>query len=201
MFWKRRSEEPVVPEWLIVGLGNPGGEYAHTRHNVGFVVIDELARKHRIKMGKAKHRALTGVGRISGVQVVLAKPLTYMNLSGQAVAPLARAYGLKPERVLVVVDDMNLDLGRVRLKPKGSSGGQNGLKSIIATLHTEEFPRIRIGIGSVAKGGATGHVLSHFSPQERSAIDEAIDRAVEGCEAVATEGLERALSLVNTPKS
>jgi PTH1 family peptidyl-tRNA hydrolase len=198
MRFQLRKVHPV--EWLIVGLGNPGGEFRGTRHNVGFEVVDRLAAKHRLKLNRGRRQALVGQGRIGGVEVVLAKPLTYMNLSGQAVSALARLYALKPDRILVVSDDMDLELGRVRLKPKGSAGGHNGHKSIIQSLGTDEYPRLKIGIGAAPAGGID-HVLGGFTPDERLLIDRAVDSAVNGCEEVVASGVERAMSAVNLPKS
>jgi PTH1 family peptidyl-tRNA hydrolase len=197
--FRRKPKPEISPEWLIVGLGNPGGEYRGTRHNVGFEVVDRLAAKHRIEFNKGRHRAVSGAGKIGGVQVALAKPLTFMNLSGQAVAAIARQYGLKPERILVIADDMDLVVGRVRLKPKGSAGGHNGHKSIIQSLGSEEYPRLKIGIGQPARGGID-HVLSGFDQNERPVIDDAVRHAVEACEAVTSHGVERAMSMVNLPQ-
>lgn len=196
MFRRRPPEPQVQPEWLIVGLGNPGPEYARTRHNVGFEVIEALAARHRIKLATRKHRAVFGWGRIDGVAVVLAKPLTYMNLSGEAVAPLSREIGLKPERIVVIADDLDLDVGRVRMRPKGGAGGHNGHKSLISALGSNEYPRIRIGIGKGDRS-TIDHVLSRFSPDERDLVAEAIERSVVGLEALVRDGLERALTLVN----
>jgi peptidyl-tRNA hydrolase, PTH1 family len=193
----RRKPTPTVhPEWLIVGLGNPGAEYKGTRHNVGFEVIELLAERHRIKLDTSKHRARIGVGQIGGVPVALAKPLTYMNLSGQSVAPLARMYGIKPERILVVADDLDMVVGRTRLKPKGSAGGHNGHKSLIAALGTNEFPRLKIGIGS-ADTGAIDHVLGKFDREELDVIKEAIHRSADGVETTVQQGLEAAMNQIN----
>jgi peptidyl-tRNA hydrolase, PTH1 family len=195
MFWKK-SIPGLPPEWMIVGLGNPGGEYKGTRHNVGFDVIDRLAEAHRIKIGRAKHRALTGAGKMGDTQVLLAKPLTYMNLSGQSVAPLARENQLKAEQVFVVADDLDLPVGKLRIKLGGSAGGHNGHKSIIAALHTQDYPRLKIGIGKTRKDGTIDHVLGAFDREERECIDEAIRAAVKACEALATGGTQAALKVV-----
>lgn len=197
--FRRKPKPDRPPEWLVVGLGNPGGEYRGTRHNVGFEVLDRLAAKHRIKIGRGAHRALLGKGSVAGVEVVLAKPLTYMNLSGQAVAAVARQYGLKPAQILVIADDMALNVGRIRLKPKGGAGGHNGHKSIIQSLGTDEYPRIKVGIGEPTAGGID-HVLSGFERDERPVIDEALSRAVEACEAAIASGVERAMNLINLPQ-
>ena len=184
---------------LIVGLGNPGAEYRGTRHNVGFEVIDLLAERHRIKMDRSKHFARVGHGVIEGHAVVLVKPLTFMNLSGRSVGPLAKQHALAPERVLVVADDLDMVVGRVRFKPKGSAGGHNGHKSIIAALRSQDYPRIKIGIGSVDRSETIDHVLSAFSRDERPSINDAVKRAAEGCEKAVSEGIERAIAWVNGP--
>jgi peptidyl-tRNA hydrolase, PTH1 family len=178
MFWKKQKvvEQPL---WLIVGLGNPGAEYKGTRHNVGFEVVDLLSEKHRIKLDKSKHRARIGTGRIGDTPVCLVKPLTYMNLSGQAVAPLARDYGIKPDHVLVVADDLDLPVGKLRLREDGSAGGHNGHKSLIQSLRTQEYPRIKIGIGKAGGGETIDHVLSGFTPAERSEIVVAVRTAAD----------------------
>ena len=199
MFRKKPPAVTLPPEWLIVGLGNPGPEYRGTRHNVGFDVIDLLADRHRIKLDKRKHRARFGVGLVGDTWAVLVKPLTYMNLSGQAVAPLAREYGIKPERILVIADDLDLDVGRVRLKPKGSAGGHNGHKSLIQLLGTQDYPRLKIGIGSVGREKTIDHVLNPFHPDERDTIRVAIARAADGVETTISQGLEAGLNSVNLP--
>jgi len=195
--FRRASKPTAPPEWLIVGLGNPGGEYRGTRHNVGFDVIDLLSERHKIKLDRGKHNARIGIGTIGGVTVVLVKPMTYMNLSGRSVAPLAREHGLKPDRILVIADDLDLRLARTRLKPAGSAGGHNGHKSLIASLGTTEYPRLKIGIGSASDNTTIDHVLGSFTPEERSAIDLGIRRAADGVEAVVKESLEAGMNLVN----
>lgn len=195
--FRKKSPTPVNVEWLIVGLGNPGPEYAKTRHNVGFDVIEALSDKFRIKIDKAKHNARIGLGEIEGTGVVLAKPMTFMNKSGQSVAPLMREHGLTPEKVLIITDDLDLNVGRVRLKPKGSSGGHNGHKSLIAALGTEEYPRIKIGIHSEKRNETVDFVLSKFHPEERPDIEKAIQRSVEGVRILMINGLERAQNVIN----
>lgn len=197
MFRKRPPEPQLPPEWIIVGLGNPGPEYKGTRHNVGFDVIERLAEKHRIKLDKSKHKARYGVGRIGESSVVLVKPLTYMNLSGQAVAPLAKEYSIAPDRILVVADDLDMVVGRVRLKPKGSAGGHNGHKSLIQSLGTQEYPRLKIGIGSVDRSETVGHVLGAFKGDERDVIARALAKAADGVERILDAGLEAGQNFVN----
>jgi PTH1 family peptidyl-tRNA hydrolase len=195
----RKAPQPQEPaEWLIVGLGNPGPEYKGTRHNLGFEVVELLAQENRIKLDKVKHQARFGVGQVDGHTVVIAKPLTYMNLSGRSVAPLAKQFGLKPDRILVVADDTDLVPGRIRLKPQGSSGGHNGHKSIIEVLGTQEYPRLKLGIGRVSREGTIDHVLTGFPPDERVVINEAVARSVKVIETLIDSGLEAALNIANT---
>ena len=193
-------KKPIVtgpPTWLIVGLGNPGAEYRGTRHNVGFEAIELLSDRHRIKVDRSKNQARYGIGQIGEITVALIRPLTYMNLSGRAVAPFAKEFSIPAERILVVTDDLDLVLGRVRLKPKGSAGGHNGHKSIIASLGTTEYPRLKIGIGSVDRANTVEHVLGNFNPVERKMINEAIALAADGVEIAVQDGIDRALNRVN----
>ncbi len=195
MFTKRAS---VHPTRLIVGLGNPGAEYAHTRHNVGFWTVDLLAQRHGIALKTRRHQSKLGVGLIRAVPVVLAKPQTYMNLSGEAVRALLQAYALPPERLLVVFDDIWLPVGAVRVRAKGSAGGHNGMKSILAALGTESFPRVRVGIGQPPEGiDLADYVLSPPTPEERRLLEAAIQRAADACEAWLTEPIEQVMNLFN----
>lgn len=185
---------------LIVGLGNPGREYHGTRHNVGFAVIDLLAKRHRIHVRTRRSKSLVGEGAIDGHQVVLVKPMTFMNLSGQAVGDLARRYRVKHSDIIVICDDVNLPLGRIRIRPQGSSGGQKGLKSIIHSIGGEDFPRVRIGIGSPRKD-MVDHVLSRFAKAEQKAASEAVERAADALDAIITDGLEKAMNRFNPDQS
>jgi len=187
----------MPPEWLVVGLGNPGAEYRGTRHNVGFEVIDLLSERHRIKLDRGKHHARIGLGLIGETPVLLVKPTTYMNLSGRSVAPLAKENGIKPDRILVIADDLDLRLARLRLKPGGSAGGHNGHKSIIASLQSSDYPRLKIGIGAAEKGETIDHVLGAFTPAERSEIDLAVRRAADGVETIVQHGLEAGMNELN----
>jgi len=196
MFRKKPALE-IAATWMIVGLGNPGGEYHRTRHNVGFDLIDAIAEKYRTKIMKAKHNARFGLAAIESEGVLLVKPLTFMNKSGQSIAPLAREYSIKPERILVVADDLDLDIGRTRLRTKGSAGGHNGHKSLITNLGTEEYPRIKIGIGTVDRDETIDHVLSRFDPNERKSIDDAIEKSIKGIEILLSQGMEPALQFIN----
>lgn len=181
--------------YLLVGLGNPGARYARTRHNVGFMVIDQLARQVGIPVRRPEAHALVGRGVISGREVILAKPQTFMNESGTAVGLLARRHGVRPCDLLVVVDDMDLPPGRLRIRASGSSGGQRGMKSIIAALGTDEFPRLRIGIGR-PETDAVEHVLSGFGP-ERGSIEKAIAAAVEAAVCFIGCGIDEAMNRYN----
>lgn len=197
MFRKKPVPQQFDIEWVIVGLGNPGPEYARTRHNVGFDAIEEFAEKHKIKLDRAKHKARYGTGQVDGVGVALVKPMTYMNLSGQSIAPILREFGVKPDHLIVIADELDFTVGKVRMKPKGGSAGHNGHKSIIHSLGTDEYARIRIGIHSDQRGETIDFVLSKFHPDERVDIDRAISRTIEGVEAALSGGIEQALVTIN----
>ncbi len=184
---------------LVIGLGNPGPQYEHTRHNVGFRVVDKLAKKLGWRWNEQRSRAMLVSGMLGNEKVVLAKPLTYMNLSGQSVGELVRWYKLSPEDLLVVYDELDLPLGAIRLRPKGSAEGHNGIESIIAHLHTNEFPRLRVGIGRPANNRIDGasYVLGTPPLDERILLDTAEDRAVEAIELVITQGIDSAMNQVN----
>lgn len=186
---------------LIVGLGNPGREYQGTRHNVGFEAIDRLARKHGIQVRSRRNRALVGEGEIQGERVVLAKPQTFMNLSGEAVSGLARRYRVDPSEIIVITDDVNLPLARLRIRQRGSAGGHKGLASIIRSLGTEDFARIRIGVGSPTGQDMVDYVLGKFGREEREAARAAVERAAEAVELILREGIESAMNVFNAPSS
>jgi PTH1 family peptidyl-tRNA hydrolase len=182
---------------LIVGLGNPGREYEHTRHNVGFQVAEELAQRYRVTLKKhARWKARAGKIADIGVGVIVAEPTTFMNLSGWAVREIAAFHKLSPADLLIVVDDADLPLGRLRLRTGGSAGGHNGLKSIIQELGTIEFPRLRVGVGR-QPGELKNHVLGRFSDDERTRIDEAVKRAADAAELFATENILAAMNRYN----
>jgi PTH1 family peptidyl-tRNA hydrolase len=182
---------------LIVGLGNPGREYEHTRHNVGFQVAEELARRYRVTLkNQAKWKARVAKIADIGDGVLLAEPTTFMNLSGWAVREVAAFHRLSPADVLVVVDDADLPLGRLRLRTSGSAGGHNGLKSIIQELGTVEFPRLRVGVGR-QEGELKNHVLGRFSLEERAQIDAAVKRAADAAELFAKETILAAMNRFN----
>ena len=195
--FRKKPQAPVNVEWLIIGLGNPGPEYSGTRHNVGFEVIDAVAERHRIKLDKAKHKSRYGLGTIDGTGICLAKPMTFMNLSGQAVAPLLKEFGLKPDRLLIVADELDLPLGRLQLKPKGGAAGHNGHKSIKALIGTEEYPRLRFGIHSDRKEDTIDFVLSKFHPEERPDVQQLLKKAIAGIEVLVEQGIDRAQNVIN----
>ena len=194
----------MASEWLIVGLGNPGAHYAETRHNVGARCVARLARRHGIELRPRRLYSL-GQGEIAGRPVSLARPRTFMNESGRAVAALLRQEGLPPERLLVICDDLDLPVGRLRLRPRNGHGGHNGLRSVIGELGTGGFPRLRIGIGRPQAEGrpvtdpdlVAAYVLSLPPPGEREALEEAIAVAAEALEVVIAEGLEAAMNRYN----
>lgn len=196
------SSTLVIPQ-LIVGLGNPEPKYEKTRHNIGFDAVDELARRAQIPWSdNRRFQALYGEGRsTNGRKIQLLKPLTYMNRSGQAIRAAIDWYKLPPESVLVIYDDMDLAVGRLRMRLSGSDGGHNGMKSIIAHLNTQTFPRLRIGIGKSGSGSdknTISHVLGKFLPQETQIISEVLQLAVDAVEVSLTEGVSKAMSLYNS---
>ena len=185
--------------WLIVCLGNPGPRYEGTRHNAGFLAADALAKKLKLSVNRLRFRALTARGEIGGESVLLMKPQTYMNLSGEAAAAAARFYKIPPERVLVVSDETALPVGTLRVRSKGSAGGHNGLKSIIASLGTDQFPRIRLGVGAPPHEDydMADWVLSAFKNQDAEEIARAAERAAEAVICYITEGPDRTMSKYN----
>ena len=160
--------------YIIAGLGNPTKTYEGTRHNIGFDMIDAIADKYNIDVTTKKHKALTGKGRIDGVPVILAKPQTYMNLSGESIRDIADFYKIPAENIIIIYDDISLEVGQLRIRKKGSAGGHNGIKNIIAHLGTQEFPRIKVGIGSKPEGwDLADYVLSKYSKAERECLRDA----------------------------
>lgn len=182
---------------LIVGLGNPSDRYAHTRHNLGFDAIDELAKILGCRVNKREKKALTGSAICRGEKILLAKPQTYMNLSGESVRPLMDYYHIALEDLFVLVDDVNLDIGMLRIRRGGSDGGHNGLKSITEHLGTKDYARLRIGAGAPPAGGLVDFVLSGFSKEDRAVIDETIEAAAEACLVFAAEGVDTAMNRFN----
>ena len=187
--------------FLIVGLGNPGREFRLNRHNAGFILLDRLVEKHGLLgFSKRQGKALITTGSLGGAPVVLAKPQTFMNLSGEAVGPLVRFYDLPLERLLVCLDDIDLPLGTLRLRPEGGSAGQNGLQSIIQNLGTEAFPRLRMGVGRPSGSkAAAGYVLKDFRGEDLELFNVVLDRAVDAVETFTREGLVTAMNRFNGP--
>ncbi|MDE6108234.1 MAG: aminoacyl-tRNA hydrolase [Oscillospiraceae bacterium] len=185
--------------WLIVGLGNPGEEYEKTRHNAGFEVVDLLAETLGVKVQRLKFKALTATAEVGEEKVLLMKPTTYMNLSGEAVEQAASFYKVPPERVLVISDEVALPPGKLRIRFSGSAGGHNGLKNIIAHLHSEQFPRIRVGVGNKPHPDydMVDWVLGRPQGEDRKALDQAEKKAAQAIEVILKNGLERAMEKYN----
>ena len=185
--------------YLIVGLGNPGKQYENTRHNVGFDAVDLLVDEYRVPSSGKQHKAMYGKGVIAGQKVILAKPLTYMNLSGESVRALVDYYKIDPEEELIVIyDDISLDVGQLRIRKKGSAGGHNGIKNIIANLGTDVFPRIKIGVGEKPKKyDLADYVLGHFSKEDRELMEEGYDRADHAVGMILNGEIEAAMNQYN----
>ena len=187
-----------TPTHLIVGLGNPGPRYRDTRHNVGFGCVDLLAERWGIAVNDRRRTTVLGQGYRDGAPVVLAKPRTFMNLSGESVAYLLARFGGRASDLVVVYDEMALPLGRIRLRARGSDAGHNGIKDIIRNVRTIDFPRLRIGIGGPGMSGSVEHVLGRFSDEEKPAVDAAIARAADAVECLLSEGIDIAMNRYNT---
>jgi PTH1 family peptidyl-tRNA hydrolase len=185
--------------WLVVGLGNPGAKYENTRHNVGFLVADELAQRAGAPIRKIKHHALTASAVIGGQGVLLMKPTTYMNLSGEAVGDAARFYKIPADHVLVISDDVDLPLGKLRIRKSGSAGGHNGLKSIIQHLGSDQFPRLKVGVGGKPHPDydMADWVLGQLQGEDKKVMDEAVQRAADAIETLLRDGAEKAMNKFN----
>lgn len=191
-----RKERPM---YLIVGLGNPTGEYAGTRHNIGYDTITRLCDDYRISLDQKKHKGLCGKGVIEGEKVILIQPLTYMNLSGDCIKEAADYYKIDAKHIIVIYDDISLPVGKLRVRAKGSAGGHNGMKSIIARLGTEEFPRVRIGIGEKPSGwDLANYVLGRFQSEELPLMRDAVGNAAKACVMIMKEGIETAMNRSNS---
>lgn len=187
--------------FIIAGLGNPGKEYENTRHNAGFMVMDALADKLGADISEKKHKALCGKAVIGGEKVILMKPQTYMNSSGEALRAASDYYKVDPENVLVIYDDISLAPGQLRVRAKGSAGGHNGIKSIIAHLGTQEFPRVRVGVGEKPpRMDLADYVLGHFSQEEKKIMESTVKEAAEAVIEAVTEGIEHAMNDHNRKK-
>ena len=193
------SKRPGPVQWLVVGLGNPGPKYEWTRHNIGFLVIDELAERANIPVQRLKYKALTNTTVVGGQSVLLMKPVTYMNLSGEAVGQAARFYHIPPERVLVISDDVALPQGKLRVRRSGSAGGHNGLKNIISHLGTDGFPRIKVGVGEKPHPDSdmADWVLSKPTGADRKQMEEAIARAADCVACLLEQGVDQAMAKFN----
>lgn len=189
--------EPEI-EFLIAGLGNPGEEYAFTPHNLGFMVVDRLAESNAIRVSRKENMSLVGLGVIRGNRVALAKPQTYMNASGPAIQGMLERYGLTPARLLLVYDELDVPWGSLKIRPKGSAAGHNGIKSVIASLGTNEFPRLRIGIRPDHPiGDGARFVLAPFKRAQKQEVEETVARAAEAVESILAEGVEKSMAVYN----
>ena len=186
---------------VIVGLGNPGKKYENTRHNIGFAAIDYIAEKEGININTGKHKALVGSGYIDGVKVLLVKPQTFMNLSGESLRPIMDFYKLEPEDFLVIFDDIDLDVGRIRIRRKGSAGGHNGIKSIISHLGSMEFQRIKIGVGAKPPGyDLADYVLGHFSKADQEILQERFEEVYDAVKLIVGDDITEAMNRHNKKK-
>ena len=187
--------------YLIAGLGNPSKTYEGTRHNVGFSMIDAIADAFQIDVTTKKHKAIVGRGVIEGMKVILAKPQTYMNLSGESIREIADFYKIDPENMIIIYDDISLDVGRLRIRKKGSAGGHNGIKNIIAHLGTDVFPRIKVGVGEKPQGwDLADYVLSKYSKEEQQALREASDNVIGAVKLMVMDNIDAAMNQYNAKK-
>ncbi|AOY75504.1 aminoacyl-tRNA hydrolase [Clostridium formicaceticum] len=182
---------------IIVGLGNPGKKYDGTRHNIGFDTIDLLAHRHGIKVNKLKHKALYGEGFWGGEKVLLAKPQTFMNLSGESLRDMVEFYKIDKKNLVVIYDDIDIEVGALRIRQQGSAGSHNGMKSIIYLLQSDAFPRVRIGIGKPKFGDLADYVLGRFSKEEVTSMRETVEKAAEAVETIVKEGIDLAMNRYN----
>lgn len=186
--------------FVIAGLGNPGKKYENTRHNMGFITIDQLAEKHNIKVDKLKFKALVGEGRIAGQKVLLVKPQTYMNLSGDAISQVMNFYKLAPEKLIVIYDDLDIETGSLRIRKFGSAGTHNGMRSVVRCLGSDRFPRIRLGIGNNSNGDLVNYVIGGFSKSEVPELEKAVTNAVLAIETILSDGIDLAMNKYNIKK-
>ena len=187
-------------EWLVVGLGNPGEKYAKTRHNMGFLTLDLLAEREKIRIDRLKFKAVTAQATFGGARCLLMKPQTFMNLSGEAVREAAQFYKIPPEKVLVIYDDVSIPVGKIRVRPSGSAGGHNGIKNIIAHLGTDQFPRVKVGVGAPGQeGDMIDWVIGNPSQAERKILQDSFERAIGAAECIIREdgNCQKAMNLYN----
>ena len=194
MFFNRNGSGGV--EWLLVGLGNPGSKYESTRHNMGWLALDSLMEKEKFALNKLRFKAWTGMLDYKGHKILVMKPQTYMNLSGEAVGEAARFYKIPADHVIVISDDISLPLGKLRVRGSGSAGGHNGLKNIIAHLGTDAFPRVKVGVGA-PEHDIVDWVIGPFTANERKVIDGVLDRALGAAECIITDGVSAAQNRYN----
>ena len=192
-------QKKAAVAWLVVGLGNPGGKYENTRHNVGFLVADELGERGRFPIQRLKFKALTNTAAIGGQGVLVMKPTTYMNLSGEAVGEAARFYKIAPDHVLVISDDVSLPVGKLRIRTGGSAGGHNGLKSIIQHLGSDQFPRLKVGVGGKPHPDydMADWVLGKLQGEDKKIMDDAVKRAADAIECLLKDGPQKAMNRFN----
>lgn len=198
--WLRRHGAPEQAQQikLIAGLGNPGARYAQSRHNVGFMIADRFAYEHEMKFLRRRFNAQLAEGEVAGNRIIVIKPQTFMNASGDAVGKFYSFYKVAPADLLVIYDDLDLPLGKLRLRPRGSSGGHHGMESIIARIGTSDFPRLRVGIGRPNPEADIDHVLGEFEADELSVMDETIERAARAVGVWLADGITKAMNLFNT---
>jgi len=183
--------------YIVVGLGNPGKKYEGTRHNAGFEVLDNFAQKHGIKINKIKFKGLIGEGRIQGEKVLLLKPQTFMNLSGRSVREIVEFYKIEADKLIVVYDDIDTPLGRIRIRKRGSAGSHNGMKDIIYNIMVDEFPRIRVGIGGQGNRDIIAHVLGGYAENEILPVRKTFSWASDAIETIISEGIDKAMNKYN----
>lgn len=186
--------------YVIVGLGNPGKKYENTRHNMGFIAVDLLAEKYGIKVDKIKHKALVGEGRIAGQKVLLVKPQTFMNLSGESVREVVNYYKVDMEDLTVIYDDIDLSLGTIRIRKFGSAGTHNGMKSVVYQLQSDQFPRIRVGVGNESREDLASFVTGGFPRKDVPIIEEALIKAADAAVSIIEDGIDMAMNKYNTRK-
>lgn len=186
--------------FLIAGLGNPGKKYEKTRHNLGFMVIDELARRNSVSVDKSKFKSLTGEFKLGGEKVILMKPQTYMNLSGEAIREAVNFYKIDLKNLLVIYDDLDIPMGALRIRTSGSSGTHNGMKSVVSQLGSRDFPRVRIGIGSNKDDNLIDFVIGKPSKSEEAVLSDTVSEAVHAVECYITDGIDKAMNRFNSGK-
>ena len=199
MFFKGKNDTGGSIEYLIVGLGNPGRQYENTRHNAGFIALDYIAEKLSVRVNRIKFKSTVGEAKLAGKRCLLMKPSTFMNLSGQAVTEAMRFYKIPPEKVVILMDDISLDVDNIRIRRKGSDGGQNGMKNIIYLSGSDQFPRVKIGIGKKPHPDydLKDWVLSHFSAKDQKLIDERLPDIMDAVGLIVNDDIDKAMNLYN----